>query len=116
MKNTEAPGFYITRKSGFHITFENGWTVSVQFGGGTYSGNHDAPWPWDNAAIGENGSSTAECAAWPSNGEMQRLWGDDTVSNRSSPDEVCALLIWAASLPAEIDAKMLRGQDADLED
>ena len=116
MKHTEAPGFYITRKSGFHITLKNGWTVSVQFGGGSYSDNHDAPWPWDDVAIGENGSSTAECAVWPRGGEMQSLWGDDTVSKLSSPDEVLALLNWAASQPAEIDVKMPRGQDADLED
>lgn len=29
-------------RRGFHITFENGWTISVQWGAGTYSDNHDA--------------------------------------------------------------------------
>jgi hypothetical protein len=31
-----------TNRRGFHITFENGWTISVQWGAGTYSDNHDA--------------------------------------------------------------------------
>jgi hypothetical protein len=29
-------------KKGFSMTFDNGWTVSVQWGAGTYSSNYDA--------------------------------------------------------------------------
>ena len=33
--------FKITGSRGFHITFPNGYTISVQFGGGSYSTNYD---------------------------------------------------------------------------
>lgn len=101
--------FKITGGSGFHITFENGWTVSVQFGPGTYTDNHDAiDLLADSgprtvcAATGEKGSSTAECAVWGPDHKMREHgdWGD-TVSNRSTPTEVLELLNWAAAQDAE---------------
>ena len=33
--------FSITLSKGFHILFETGITLSTQFGGGNYCGNHD---------------------------------------------------------------------------
>ena len=37
---TEKPGHYPQR--GFKMTFENGFSISVQWGSGTYSENHNA--------------------------------------------------------------------------
>ena len=31
-----------TLNNGYHVTFPNDWTVSVQWGSGTYSTNYDA--------------------------------------------------------------------------
>ena len=98
--------FKITRKHGFHITFENGYTVSVQFGPGNYCDNYDMEIGREDEKAGERGSSNAECAVWKKNGKNGELlacplFGDDTVSNRSTPTEVLALLNWAASQPEE---------------
>jgi len=38
-KENKKPGFAINRGKGFQVTFENGYTVSVQFGLGSYSKN-----------------------------------------------------------------------------
>ena len=89
--------FKITGKKGFHITFKNGYTVSVQFGPGNYCDNYDRNFE-DVELCGKQGSSTAECAVWASDGEMIKRPGwNDTVSNRSTPAEVLALLKWAAA-------------------
>ncbi len=91
--------FKITSKKGFHITFENGWTVSVQFGPGNYCDNYDRfRIGEEDEEAGEAGSSTAECAVWGPDGEMVEYpgWGE-TVSNRSSAEEVLELLKWAAN-------------------
>lgn len=95
--------FKITGGSGFHITFENGWTVSVQFGPGTYADNYNMGFANDGAVkAGAKGSKTAECAVWgPDNLMLKyRGWGD-TVSNRSTPAEVLRLLKWAARQKSE---------------
>ena len=84
-------GFRITGGSGFHIAFENGYTVSVQFGGGSYSNNHDLDIggeAWREA--GEMGCSNAECAVWP---------GEDGVIGWQEPKDVLKLLKWAARQP-----------------
>ena len=95
--------FKITRKHGFHITFENGYTVSVQFGPGNYCDNYDMEIGIDSEIAGENGSTTAECAVWASDGALicYEDWGGDSVSNRSTPAEVLELLVWAATQPKE---------------
>ena len=100
MKN-KASGFSITGGKGFHITFENEWTVSVQFGPGNYCDNYDRL-GFDSESykrLGEEGSSTAECAVWGGDGNMVAHFDGQTVSNRSTPAEVLELLIWAAAQP-----------------
>jgi hypothetical protein len=94
------PGFCITGGKGFHVTFKNGYTVSVQFGPGNYCDNYDRRIGHEDAASAREGSSTAECAVWGSDGKMIEYgdW-DSTVSNRSRPAEVLELLNWAASQP-----------------
>ena len=87
------PGFKITGGKGFHVTFENGWTVSVQFGGGNYSGNYDEP-------IGGRlldpsyelpPSGTAEIAAWGPDGAWLDFAGD-TVAGYKTPADVLAFM------------------------
>ena len=99
-----SPGFALTGfergpARGFHITFENGWTVSIQIGGGTYSGNYDAP-----ITPGPGGktppSDTAEVAAWPAGGGLIEMPGGDTVAGYQSPAEVLALLNDIAGRPS----------------
>ena len=89
--------FKITGKKGFHITFENGFTVSVQFGPGNYCDNYDMEIGRDEERAGKEGSYTAECAVWGSDGEMIDRWDGNTVSNRSTAEEVLALLNWASA-------------------
>ena len=96
--------FKITSGKGFHITFANGYTVSVQFGPGNYCENYQKSVPNPKSyeklesECGEKGSKTAECAVWSPNCEMIEYgdWGN-TVSNRSTPEEVLELLNWAAA-------------------
>jgi hypothetical protein len=90
--------FRITSKKGFHITFENGYTVSVQFGPGNYCDNYDRNIGIDEERCGKDGSTNAECAVWANDGELIKYpsW-NDTVSNRSTPDEVLSLMNWASS-------------------
>ena len=84
--------FEITRGSGFHITYANGWTASVQWGPGTYSGNHGLSILADECPP----SSTAECLAWredvdyPADGEPLGYQG---------PGAVVAFLAEVALLP-----------------
>jgi hypothetical protein len=92
------PGFEISGlfgSSGFKLTFENGWTVSVQFGPGTYSSNHNfiaglAP----GAAIGAKQwkSGTAEIAAWDKDNVWHVFPDGDTVSGWKLPNEVLAFM------------------------
>jgi len=88
--------FKITNKHGFHITFENGYAVSVQFGPGNYCDNYDMEIGLDDEKAGR-GSSNAECAVWAKDGTRCLIDGTVTVSNRSTPAEVLALLNWAAN-------------------
>jgi hypothetical protein len=69
----EGVGFRITPglddrgpPKGFHITFANGWTVSVQWGPGTYSDNYDKILEFVKGDYPEKGweSQTAEVWAW----------------------------------------------------
>lgn len=96
-ENRTPPGFRITGKKGFHITFANGYTVSVQFGPGNYCDNYGRRIGHDDAICGEEGSTTAECAVWAADGNLIPHFDDESVSNRSSPADVLALLNWAAS-------------------
>ena len=93
--------FRITGEKGFHITFENGYTVSVQFGPGNYCDNYSRDIGREEEICGKDGSPNAECAVWAQDGKLIEYpgWNGDTVSNRSTPEEVLALLNWAAAQP-----------------
>ena len=92
MTTIKQPGFYITSKKGFQITFANGWTVSVQFGPGNYSANHDAQIGHEEELSGKRGSDTAEVAYFPAGGKLQPFDGGDTVQGYQTPAQVLALL------------------------
>jgi hypothetical protein len=90
--------FRIIGKKGFHITFENGYTVSVQFGPGNYCDNYHRNIGIEEEVCGREGSSTAEGAVWPRNGELlkHKFFDGDIVGNRMEPKEVLALMNWAS--------------------
>lgn len=107
-------GFRIISGKGFHITFANGYTVSVQFGGGNYCDNRSAEEGPDNdVKRGARGSATAEAAVLSPRGVMLAMrtasrggWEisgstsfDDTVQGYQTPENVLALMQWAAKQP-----------------
>ncbi len=82
--------FATNTNKGFSLTFSNGNTVSVQWGPGNYcnpeheSGRmaaHDAPMQTPNWS-----ASTAEVAAWNSDGEWHNFGGDEVAGYLSSDD------------------------------
>lgn len=94
--------FSTNANKGFSITFANGNTVSVQWGPGNYcdpvhpSGRmapHDAPL---STADGTWQSSTAEVAAWDSEGNWHRC-GYDQVKGYLSADEVSEFINFVAT-------------------
>lgn len=95
------PGFRITGGKGFHISFANGYTVSVQFGPGNYCDNYRRGIGREDAECGEEGSRNAECAVWAADGNLIDHFDGQSVSNRSTPADVLALLNWAASQEAQ---------------
>ena len=84
--------FKISDNKGFQISFNNGYTVSVQFGSGTYCSNRDLPY-------GEKvpPSDTAETALMTKDGFVE-YQGDD-VQGYMTPSEVLKLMMYAESLP-----------------
>lgn len=96
--------FKITSGKGFHVTFANGWTVSVQFGPGNYGDHHLSAFGHDfkgsEREAGEQGSLTAEVACWPRSGDLANL-GSDTVRGWQNPEQVLALMVEVAGLPAD---------------
>lgn len=83
---------------GCQIVFENGYTLSVQWGSGTYSTNHHSigrrAVPFDE----EPGS--AEIAVWNASGEWFD-WGGDTVKGWNTPDDVLKVVEAVASWPSD---------------
>lgn len=77
----------ITARKGFQMTFENGWTVSVQFGGGNYCANRNAPIP----SVKDEESSNAEVAAWDAEGRWHNF-GGDAVEGYLSADAVAKFI------------------------
>ncbi len=78
--------------AGFRLTFANHWTISVQWGNGSYSDNH--------AKFGgfPGPSKTAEVAIFQPNGDWFRAWEhDDDVIGYQSPDDVARLIALVAS-------------------
>ena len=84
--------FEISDQKGFQITYQNGYTVSVQFGGGSYSTNRDLPYGEEVPP-----SDTAETALMTKDGFVE-YQGDD-VQGHMSPSDVLKLMVYAESLP-----------------
>lgn len=83
------------RQRGFHLMFETGATLSVQWGSGSYSSNHDAGLfggEWHEE------SPDAEIAVWDKD-NVWLEWPDtsDTVRGCCTPDEVLAVVDILAS-------------------
>jgi hypothetical protein len=98
--------FNITQGKGFSIKFANGISISVQFGPGNYCDNYDMRIGQEDVLSGKIGSTTAECAVIDRDGNLIELpneWGGYNVTNRSMPEEVLALMNWAAKL-APVDS------------
>ena len=85
--NGEDMMFSITDNRGFQVTYANGWTVSVQFGHGSYCANRDYNQPFEHEEAQE--SVNAEIAAWDKNGIWHKFDDEgDTVDGWKTPDEV----------------------------
>lgn len=67
-------------KSNFSMTFANGYTVSLAMGEGMYS------------TAGGEGFTSAEVAAWDSDGNWVRLGDNDDVIGWQSPEQVLAIM------------------------
>lgn len=72
--------------SGFQMTFDNEWTVSVQWGSGTYTDNHYRSFG-DKCVV----SSNAEIAAWDKDGNWHPF-EDDTVKGWCSANQVAEFI------------------------
>lgn len=92
-------GFSITRGGGFHIRFENGWTISVQFGDGTYSDNYLKITPEETRAACQS-STTAELAIIDPDGELYTMRGEAEVFAYQKPADLLEMMnTVAAFLP-----------------
>ena len=80
-------------KRGFQLTFASGYTISVQYGFGTYSDNRYAP-NWRDVP---HESTEAEIAIWKDGGPMLRIGAHDTVLGFLTADEVAGWIARAAS-------------------
>ena len=92
--------FKITFGKGFHMTFPNGVTVSVQFGSGNYCDNR---WKFAEEFTKNEilGCPNAEVAVWDRDGNwILREYNpelSDDVDGWQTPEQVLALLNWAAN-------------------
>jgi hypothetical protein len=113
----ERKAFTITGGKGFSMRFPNGYTISVQWGPGNYSENHNVNCNYAKAGenhvqgfldAGEAGSNTAETAVIDGDGEFLNVDSDGVLdaSNRSgdvqgwqTTTNVLALMVQVAALP-----------------
>jgi hypothetical protein len=101
-------GFRLIDGKGFHITFENGWTASVQFGGGNYCENYNAPiiGRENDPNYGKYESATAEIAAWDSSHNWYDF-GEEEVKGYVSPSEVLTFFNTIAAMePATTEVSL----------
>ncbi len=61
------------KASGFCVTFENGWTISVQWGPGSYTDNYDEPVTCQEREGALLQSKVAEIAAY---NKAETMWWD----------------------------------------
>lgn len=81
---------------GFQIEFENNYTISVQFGPGTYS-ESGLQWPRDDIL---SSSINAECAVLkPEGGFVKTPWNEkEEVMHHLTPNEVLKVMNWVTAL------------------
>ena len=90
----------IVKELGYHLHFPNGYTLSVQFGPGSYSDNYSAPIRIPGLAFQPRYGNelnmsplTAEIAMWHGRfGEMMEFPDGDTVHGRTSYDDVMKII------------------------
>ena len=92
--------FSVSGNKGFSITFENGNTVSVQWGPGNYCDpvHPDGRGAGHNAPMKDEGawkSTTAEVAAWNSDGDWHNCGGDQ-VKGWMTPAQVLEFISFVA--------------------
>jgi len=100
--------FTITNGSGFHIKFDNGYTVSVQFGLGSYGDHYSLAgiknFTQDNIHAGEKGSELAEMAILDPQGELLPLKDilnldyESTVIGYTTPNTLVTLINYVTNL------------------
>jgi len=92
--------FKVTRGSGFQMTFGNGWTVSVQWGGGTYSSNYS-----QTAGKPQETALSAEIAAWDKAGNWHNF-GDEydvaEVRGYCTAGDVARFIAYISEIPPEV--------------
>jgi hypothetical protein len=93
--------FELRTEAGFRgvwITFANGYKVSVQWGSGSYSDNHNL---FSGDYLIPKDSKTAEIAAWNTNDNdkwyIPEGW-DDSIKGYCTPEEVAAFIQEVANL------------------
>ena len=92
--------FRVTRNKGFQMVFENGWTISVQFGYGSYCDNRNHLDGFEFAKdLNAVQSSNAEIAIWSGDGagNWYVFENGDTVLGHQTPDQVAE---WIAKVVA----------------
>jgi hypothetical protein len=86
--------FTITRGTGFTIGFPNGWSISVQFGNGTYCENRYRD---HQPHAGFYSSPDAEVAVFKPDGSFARLCAHDDVAGWQTPEQVAELIAQVAA-------------------
>ena len=87
--------FEINDNKGFSVTFDNGYTVSVQFGPGSYGSNRTET--YDPSMSVPQKAFLAETALYGPDREFVEYDGNDVQAYRN-PAEVLALLNYAAAI------------------
>lgn len=98
--NVRCRDFEDIHQRGFHLTFENGWLISILWGTGTYSDNHNF---WQGEGFREE-TGTAEIVVWQTldDDRGMREWPgqDDTVMGWCTPVEVNQLIVEMMGWPS----------------
>ena len=99
---------------GLRVPFESGWVLSVQWGSGTYSTNHDAfDFLGDSTPFAEE-ANTAEIALLNRDDKMIRWPDGDEVHGWATPEQVLRLIDHLAA-PGAIEPplrQLMSGTDA----
>lgn len=88
-------------RQGFHITFANDWTVSVQFGSGSYCDNRDFN---DSGNLPPNPCPNAEIGIFHKGSRLISFSDGETVRGWIDPDQLLKYMNWVAKLPNHPDA------------